>query len=399
MLFSPALFEIGFATLAGLPYLKHGLDLFMARKRVLIRPEQAFSGTLTILLPVWNEASVLPQKLDNLRETCQQYNPNLVIIDSASTDESVSIVEAWSGKKAFQSYTLLRMDERKGKTAAVKQALNHINNSLQSELVLMTDADAMFEADTVSKLLQWFSNPSIGCVGASPKRLGQRSEEVEHRALFSMVRNLESRRDSTPFLEGSCMMWRREALNVEALNVHSNADDAQIATNVRINGMRTIQDQDAYFVDHAPLERKEHSRQKVRRAQGLQRHLLRQRKHWFDRRHGRFASTLRQEAALHLLTPLFLLGAFVAMLARWASIGFAEIDFSNATLTTMHVGLFVAETIAIVSWLSLRYGIRIPLLNQFGAILDGNVQLIRALWKSARGSSLHMWEQHLDGRD
>lgn len=399
MLFSPALFEIGFATLAGLPYLKHGLDLFMARKRVLIRPEQAFSGTLTILLPVWNEASVLPQKLDNLRETCQQYNPNLVIIDSASTDESVSIVEAWSGKKAFQSYTLLRMDERKGKTAAVKQALNHINNSLQSELVLMTDADAMFEADTVSKLLQWFSNPSIGCVGASPKRLGQRSEEVEHRALFSMVRNLESRRDSTPFLEGSCMMWRREALNVEALNVHSNADDAQIATNVRINGMRTIQDQDAYFVDHAPLERKEHSRQKVRRAQGLQRHLLRQRKHWFDRRHGRFASTLRQEAALHLLTPLFLLGAFVAMLARWASIGFAEIDFSNATLTTMHVGLFVAETIAIVSWLSLRYGIRIPLLNQIGAILDGNVQLIRALWKSARGSSLHMWEQHLDGRD
>lgn len=399
MLFSPALFEIGFATLAGLPYLKHGLDLFMARKRVLIRPEQAFSGTLTILLPVWNEASVLPQKLDNLRETCQQYNPNLVIIDSASTDESVSIVEAWSGKKAFQSYTLLRMDERKGKTAAVKQALNHINNSLQSELVLMTDADAMFEADTVSKLLQWFSNPSIGCVGASPKRLGQRSEEVEHRALFSMVRNLESRRDSTPFLEGSCMMWRREALNVEALNVQSNADDAQIATNVRINGMRTIQDQDAYFVDHAPLERKEHSRQKVRRAQGLQRHLLRQRKHWFDRRHGRFASTLRQEAALHLLTPLFLLGAFVAMLARWASIGFAEIDFSNATLTTMHVGLFVAETIAIVSWLSLRYGIRIPLLNQFGAILDGNVQLIRALWKSARGSSLHMWEQHLDGRD
>ena len=399
MLFSPALFEIGFATLAGLPYLKHGLDLFMARKRVLIRPEQAFSGTLTILLPVWNEASVLPQKLDNLRETCQQYNPNLVIIDSASTDESVSIVEAWSGKKAFQSYTLLRMDERKGKTAAVKQALNHINNSLQSELVLMTDADAMFEADTVSKLLQWFSNPSIGCVGASPKRLGQRSEEVEHRALFSMVRNLESRRDSTPFLEGSCMMWRREALNVEALNVHSNADDAQIATNVRINGMRTIQDQDAYFVDHAPLERKEHSRQKVRRAQGLQRHLLRQRKHWFDRRHGRFASTLRQEAALHLLTPLFLLGAFVAMLARWASMGFAEIDFSNATLTTMHVGLFVAETIAIVSWLSLRYGIRIPLLNQFGAILDGNVQLIRALWKSARGSSLHMWEQHLDGRD
>ena len=151
--------------------------------------------------------------------------------------------------------------------------------------------------------------------------------------------------------------------------------------------------------DHAPRQRKEHARQKVRRAQGLQRHLLRQRKHWFNRRHGKFAATLRQEAAMHLLSPLLLLGAFVAMLARWATIGFAEIDFSDATLTTLHVGLFVTEAIAFASWLSVRYGVRIPLMNQLGVIIDGNVQLARALWKSARGTSLHMWDQHTDGRN
>ena len=399
MLFSPALFEIGFAGLAGLPYAKQGLDLLMSRKRKLVRPEQRFSGSLTILLPVWNEAKVLTQKLDNLMETCRGFDPHLVIIDSASTDASVSIVEGWNGQDAFASYTLLRMEQRKGKTAAVKQALEHINQTIPTELILMTDADALFEADTVSKLMHWFTDSTIGCVGASPKRLGQRAEEAEHRALFSMVRNMESKFDSTPFLEGSCMMWRREALDVESLNVRSNADDAQIATNVRINGLRAIQDSDAYFIDHAPHQRKEHARQKVRRAQGLQRHLLRQRKHWFNRRHGRFAATLRQEAAMHLLSPLLLIGAFVAMLARWATIGFAEIDFSNATLTTMHVGLFVTEAIVFVSWLSVRYNIRIPLLNQLGAVIDGNVQLVRALWKSARGTSLHMWDQHIDGRN
>ena len=399
MLFSPALFEIGFATLAGLPYLKQGLDLLMSRKRELVRPEHSFSGSLTILLPVWNEANVLTQKLDNLMETCQGFDPHLVIIDSASTDASVSIVEGWNGQDAFASYTLLRMEQRKGKSAAVKQALEHINQTIATDLILMTDADALFEADTVSKLMHWFSDSTIGCVGASPKRLGQRTEEAEHRALFSMVRTMESKFDSTPFLEGSCMMWKREALDVEELNVRSNADDAQIATNVRINGLRAIQDSDAYFIDHAPFQRKEHTRQKVRRAQGLQRHLLRQRRHWFNRRHGRFAATLRKEAALHLLSPLLLVGALVAMLARWATIGFAEIDFSNATLTTMHVGLFVAEAIVFASWLSVRYSVRIPLLNQLGAIIDGNVQLVRALWKSARGTSLHMWDQHTDGRN
>ena len=291
MLFSPALFEIGFAALAGLPYVKQGLDILMSRKRELVRPEQRFSGSLTILLPVWNEANVLTQKLDNLMETCQEFDPHLVIIDSASTDASVSIVETWTGQHAFASYTLLRMEQRKGKTAAVKQALEHINQTIATDLILMTDADALFEADTVSKLMHWFTDSTIGCVGASPKRLGQRTEEAGHRALFSMVRNMESKIDSTPFLEGSCMMWKRDAFDPGSLNVQSNADDAQIATSIRINGLRAIQDSDAYFIDHAPHQRKEHARQKVRRAQGLQRHLLRQRKHWFNRRHGKFAAT------------------------------------------------------------------------------------------------------------
>lgn len=398
MLLSPALYEVGFATLAAVPYLKHGFDLFMGRKRKLIRPEQDFTGTLTILLPMWNEAKILIQKLENLQQTTQAFKPHLVIIDSASTDDSVSLAEHWEGKGSFASYHLLRMDERKGKTAAVKQALEFINQTNKTDLVLMTDADAMFEVDTVANLMKWFIDKSIGCVGASPKRIGQRIEEEGHRSLFSMVRHLESKIDSTPFLEGSCMVWRTSSLDIEALHVNSNADDAQIATNVRIRGLRVIQDSDAHFIDHAPLERKEHSRQKVRRAQGLQRHLLRQREHWYSHRLGKFSPILRQEAALHILTPLLLVGAFIATLARWALIGFAEIDFTNATLTTMHVGLFTMEAAVFVSWLTVRYGIKIPLLHQLGTIVDGNLQLIRALWHSARGTSLHMWDQHIDGR-
>jgi cellulose synthase/poly-beta-1,6-N-acetylglucosamine synthase-like glycosyltransferase len=399
MLFSPALFEVGFATLAALPYAKHGFDLLMARKRTLSRPNESYTGTLTILLPIWNEANILTQKLNNLKETCQTFKPHIVIIDSASTDQSVSIAEQWEDKGAFATYELLKMEQRQGKTAAVKKALEHINRSIKTDLVLMTDADAMFESNTVPKLLQWFAEPSIGCVGATPKRIGQRVEEEGHRNLFSMVRNLESKIDSTPFLEGSCMVWRTEALDVHALNETSNADDAQIATNIRINGLRVIQDDDAHFIDHAPLERKEHSRQKVRRAQGLQRHLLRQRQHWFNRRHGKFAAILRQEAALHLLTPLLLVCTMVAMLARWALIGFAEIDFSNATLTTLHVGLFAVEACVLLSWFTVRFGIKIPVLNQLGSIVDSNIHLVRSLWNSSRGTSLHMWDQHLDGRN
>ena len=126
------------------------------------------------------------------------------------------MIERWNSKDSFASFQLLRMEERKGKTAAVKLALEHINHSLKSDLILMTDADALFESNTVSNLLKWFSDSSIGCVGATPKRIGQRMEEAGHRSMFSMVRTFESRIDSTPFLEGSCMMWRSDAFDSNA---------------------------------------------------------------------------------------------------------------------------------------------------------------------------------------
>lgn len=400
MLFSPAIIEIGFGTLAVLPYLKHGLDLFMYRKKPLDYPSGDVEGSLTVLLPVWNESVVIRHKLDNVRETCVNREVHVVIIDSASTDDTVETIRQWrKGNEAvFSSLTLLEMEERKGKTAAVQQALEHINNTNQTDYVLMSDADALFESTTVSRILGWFSDPSIGCVGATPKRIGERTEEKGHRGLFSTVRVLESRMDSTPFLEGSCMVWRRSVLDPQALHCTSNADDAQIATNVRINGFRSIQDDEAFFSDHAPAERSEHTRQKVRRAQGLQRHLLRQRTHWFSSRHGRFSRILRQESALHILTPLLLFAGVMAMIARWLMIGLSGIDFENATLTTMHVSLFVVEVLCILSWVLTRVGIRIIGVSTLGIIIDNNIHLLKAMWVSARGSSLHLWDQHLDGR-
>ena len=124
MLFSPAIVEIGFGALAVLPYLKHGLDLFMYRKQPLEYPSATFDGSLTVLLPVWNEAVVIGHKLENVRETCSKREVHVVVIDSASTDDTVEQVRQWKKKNesAFSSFTLLEMEERKGKTAAVQQA-------------------------------------------------------------------------------------------------------------------------------------------------------------------------------------------------------------------------------------------------------------------------------------
>ena len=112
-------------------------------------------------------------------------------------------------------------------------------------------------------------------MGGTPKREGDLEGENEHRAMYSMLRVGESAFDSTPFLEGSLLAWRSGLVNSSDLFVNSNADDAQIATAARLNGLRSIQDPELFFSDQMPLTTKGQRRQKVRRAQGLIRLLAR----------------------------------------------------------------------------------------------------------------------------
>ena len=48
------------------------------------------------------------------------------------------------------------------------------------------------------------------------------------------------------------MMWRHGSFDASDLNTDCNADDAQIASLIRINGLRSIFDSEASFTDFAP---------------------------------------------------------------------------------------------------------------------------------------------------
>ena len=135
---------------------------------------------------------------------------SLLVIDSASTDESVSLVNRWitNNSEAFSTTEVIVMPERLGKTSAVKLAVEHLTTQSYSGLVLMTDADALIASETVDRLYGWFADNSIGAVGSSANRRTNLHGEQDYRAVSELLRSAESKIDSTPFLEGSCMMWR-----------------------------------------------------------------------------------------------------------------------------------------------------------------------------------------------
>ena len=240
---------------------------------------------------------MIEKKLDNLAE--QNQAMHLLVVDSASTDSTLELLNGWISRhpSTFASVEILRMEQRQGKTAAVVKALQHLGQHADG-LICMTDADAMLERGCLQRLMQWFADPMIGAVGAVPNRVGGRKDECCTRAGLGSVRLAESMVDSTPFLEGSCMMWRPSCLAIDDLHTGANADDAQIATSVRCQGWRAVADPLATFIDVAPSTVEGQRRQKLRRAQGLQRLLTEDEKASGGEASGRVWTYLSTAASL-----------------------------------------------------------------------------------------------------
>ena len=400
MVWIPAMVEIGLGAFAFGPFLLHRWSVGRWRKSPPTYPQASPKSNQQprlVLLPVWNEGLIIETKLNNLAE---QGGPQfeVLLIDSASTDDTMVRAKQWlvAHPDAFTRLEFIEMKVRKGKSTAVQQALESLEARGYDGLICMTDADAQLPKHGLDHLAGWFADPTIGAVGASARRSGGLAQEQTHRSMFELLREGESAHDSTPFLEGSFMMWRSSAFKSNQLNINANADDAQIATQVRLNGLRSIHDGTIHFHDVAPTTPEGQRRQKIRRAQGLQRLLLRHRKHWWNQRMGRFASILRREAHFHLLAPLLMVGVAAAAVLRWGTV--MTIGMPNGTLALVHGGLAMAELAGLTAWALQRNGIKIPGLETLGAVLTGMEHLLAAMWTSYRGRSLHMWDQHTDTR-
>ena len=398
MLLATAVVEVILACLVVLPLLIYRLRVRKWNQISLEYPTESHDTELVIVLPIWNEAVVIEKKLQNLKRD-YPVKTSLLVVDSASTDDSLGLVRKWinDNSEAFSSCNVLAMPERLGKTSAVKLAVEHLTSQSFSGLVLMTDADALIGPSVVDRMHGWFSNKTIGAVGCSANRKTTLHGEHENREMYELLRSGESRKDSTPFLEGSCMMWRHGSFNPADLNTDCNADDAQIASLIRIGGLRSILDSEAYFTDFAPTTLDGQRRQKIRRAQGLQNMLSRFRKQQIIPSDGEFSKIFKTQYFLHLTAPIVLFQLAVSAIIRWSYVTAVGMPVGHEAI--IHATLALFELLVLVSWLTYRNGIKLPMLTTIGAITTGFEYLFIANYRNSRGILSNKWDQHRDVRE
>jgi len=119
---------------------------------------------VSLVISAYDEASIIRQKLENA--LALQYRGGrleIVVVSDESTDGTDDIVLGY----ASRGVRLERRPVRGGKTAG----LNHVVPALDCDIVVFSDANAMYAPDAIEKLVRNFADPEVGCVTGEARYL------------------------------------------------------------------------------------------------------------------------------------------------------------------------------------------------------------------------------------
>ncbi len=112
----------------------------------MIKSTQAHS--LSLIIPCYNEAEVLPAVMPEIIEFCSAQGYHLILVNDGSKDETQSILESTASGHDF--ITIVRHKLNRGYGGALKSGLG----ASQTEYSIFMDADGQHHLSDVSKLYQ-----------------------------------------------------------------------------------------------------------------------------------------------------------------------------------------------------------------------------------------------------
>lgn len=149
------------ACVAAIAYVLAGYPLVLRLLVWLRGPRQVAKApvtpAVTLVISAFNEARVIREKLRNaLALDYPAPLLDIVVISDASDDGTDEIVRGIGSDRV----SLRRQEERRGKTAG----LNSEVPTLRGDIVVFSDANAMYRADAIRNLVRNFADARVGCV-------------------------------------------------------------------------------------------------------------------------------------------------------------------------------------------------------------------------------------------
>jgi cellulose synthase/poly-beta-1,6-N-acetylglucosamine synthase-like glycosyltransferase len=343
-----------------------------SNSRPNVERDEEWIPAVTVVIPTYNEATIIEDRLSNLLETTYPTAQIEVLIADDSTDDTADRARAFF-EQIETDATLNVVDT--GNRGGVAAALNNAIPAASGEIIFRTDADARLAVDAIPRAVAVLADSSIsGVTGRQADVIGGSVVESDYRDLLSVLQSFETRVDSTFIVHGPCFAFRRTEF--EPLEVDTIADDTAIAVQLRRTGGRIVMDPTIKFAEGGSSSLSGRRTRKDRRAVGLLQQLLRHRDALG--RYGRYGSIV-----LPLNWSLMIVGPWVVAVT-------VTIGTLFAIITTGPVGLLFP----LIGGAFLFAGSRELLgpLQPLHAIIDAYLSLLIASLRLVRGDVDVTWE-------
>jgi len=217
--------------------------------------------TCTIIVAVYNEESLLDEKLKNT--LALNYPPEkleFVFITDGSTDGSAAIV------KAYPQVRLMHSDERKGKIAAVHRAMETVT----TKVVVFTDANTFLNEDALVNICRHYSDITVGAVAGEKRVYSSGANATAGEGFYwkyeSKLKAWDSELYSVVGAAGELFSIRTELY--QPVQPDTILDDFMISLLLTQKGYRVIYEPAAFATETASQNVTEELKRKIRIAAG-----------------------------------------------------------------------------------------------------------------------------------
>ena len=215
----------------------------LERRRIPAEPGEL--PAVTLIIPAYNEARHLPDKLANLRALdYPKERLRILFVSDGSADGTNALLSGVEGG----NLEVLYLPIRSGKASAVNQGVA----CARTGIVVFSDAATLFAPDALRKLVRHFADSRVGVVcGALRFEASTESRQTEgvYWRYESMLRLMESRLGVTLTASGAIYAMRRECF--VPLSADTLVEDLLVPVNARRKGFRVLYDPDAIATDFA----------------------------------------------------------------------------------------------------------------------------------------------------
>ncbi|MGO9017064.1 MAG: glycosyltransferase [Syntrophobacteraceae bacterium] len=219
------------------------------RRRSVFDP--AYSPSVTVVVPAYNEEKVIIQTITSLLACDLSNQFEIIVVDDGSSDATYhAATTAFAGHPRVRVFT----QPNGGKPAA----LNFGIAQTQAEIVVAMDADTVFARDTIAKLIRHFADPQIGAVAGNAKvgnriNLLTRWQALEYITSQNLDRRAFSILNCITVVPGAVGAWRRELIErTGGFDQSTLAEDADLTMAIRKLGFAIVYEDEALALTEAP---------------------------------------------------------------------------------------------------------------------------------------------------